>query len=233
MIRLSTNMAMIAAVTLTVTTGAANARGGGHGGSVARPMTASPGVTTSPRIPMTLSPGFGLSGGHGGAGLPAVLPRQSALSGGMRSLSAGAARQPATVGRPQIMQAPGAAPRNIGSAAAASLFLNSGIGIIPTPLPPPPAPPAEIAAPAPELAPIAPLSPQLQTQFSTGGVVQPSMALSPGSSSESAPSTPGGGGESLADCMGFWDRETHMNKAEWKSACTRTMEDYPNISRPG
>jgi hypothetical protein len=195
---------------------------------MAGPMTAPPGLTMSPHMPMTLSPGFGMSGGHGGARPPAVMPRQSALRR-MRSPPAGAARQPAIVGRPQIMRAPGAVPRNTGSAAASSLFLNSGIGIIPTP-PPSPTPPAEIAAPVPELAPIAPLSPQLQTQFSTGGVVQPNMALSPGGSSTS---TPGGGGESLADCMGFWDRETHMTKAEWKTACTRTMEDYPNISRPG
>ena len=95
-----------------------------------------------------------------------------------------------------------------GSAAAR---LNSGIGTIPIPLPQGVAPPSEIAAPTPELAPIAPLSPQLQTQFSTGGVAQPNMALSPGGSSsaspsESAPSAPGGGGKSLADCRGFWDR---------------------------
>jgi hypothetical protein len=58
------------------------------------------------------------------------------------------------------------------------------------------------------------------------------MALSPGvsaSPSESAPSAPGGGGKSLADCMGFWDRETHMTKAEWKAACVRTMQEYPTV----
>jgi hypothetical protein len=131
MSRFCTNLAMIAAITLTVTTGAANARGGEHGGSMAGPM-----------------------------------------------MAGGTARQPAKVGRPQIMQTPGAVPRNTGSAAASLLF-NSGIGIIPTPPPPLPTPPAEIAgrAPQPQLAPIAPLSPQLQTQFSTGGVVQPNMAL--------------------------------------------------------
>jgi len=32
------------------------------------------------------------------------------------------------------------------------------------------------------------------------------------------------GGETLADCMGFWDRGTHMSKAEWKAACLRTMK---------
>ena len=103
---------------------------------------------------------------------------------------------------------------------------------------PPPAPdvtttPSAIAAPTPELAPIAPLSPQLPTQFATGGTTQSNLALSPGtgsnSPSESAPSAPGGGGKSLADCMGFWDRETHMTKAEWKAACLRTLQDYPSV----
>ena len=35
----------------------------------------------------------------------------------------------------------------------------------------------------------------------------------------------------LADCMGFWDRETHMSKSEWKAACVRTMQDYPTVLR--
>jgi hypothetical protein len=91
----------------------------------------------------------------------------------------------------------------------------------------------------PQLAPVAPLSPQLPTQFATGGARQPSLALSPGSPSspgsssaspsESAPSAPGGGGKTLADCMGFWDRETHMTKAEWRAACLRTMQEYPSV----
>jgi hypothetical protein len=56
------------------------------------------------------------------------------------------------------------------------------------------------------------------------------LALSPGASpSESAPSKPGGGGKSLQDCMGFWDRDTHMTKAEWRVACKRTMQEYPTV----
>jgi len=31
--------------------------------------------------------------------------------------------------------------------------------------------------------------------------------------------------------MGFWDRETHMSKTEWKAACARTMQDYPTVLR--
>jgi hypothetical protein len=93
--------------------------------------------------------------------------------------------------------------------------------------------PSAIAAPLPELAPIPPLSPQLPTQISGGGTPQANLALSPGSSSgsqsESAPSAPGGGGRTLADCMGFWDRETHMTKPEWKAACLRTLQEYPSV----
>jgi hypothetical protein len=97
---------------------------------------------------------------------------------------------------------------------------------------------SQVAPPAPTIAPIAPLSPSLSTQFSSGGTVQGGgstgssggLALSPGASpSQSAPSQPGGGGKSLQDCMGFWDRDTHMTKAEWRAACRRTMQEYPTI----
>jgi hypothetical protein len=27
----------------------------------------------------------------------------------------------------------------------------------------------------------------------------------------------------LDSCMGFWDAETHMSKAEWRAACRRTV----------
>ena len=83
-----------------------------------------------------------------------------------------------------------------------------------------------------ELPQIAPLS-QLPTQFATGGSTVSTLALSPGSSSpsESAPSAPGGGGKSLADCMGFWEPATHMNKQEWRRACLSTMQEFPSVNR--
>jgi len=96
-----------------------------------------------------------------------------------------------------------------------------------------------VGTPAPQSPAIAPLSPQLSTQFSTGGSApqgnQGGLALSPGTSStagspsESAPSAPGGGGKSLAACMGFWDPATHMSKVEWRAACKRTMQEYPSV----
>jgi len=111
----------------------------------------------------------------------------------------------------------------------------TGSTLAPPSAPDPSTVPSAIAAPLPQLAPIAPLSPQLPTQFATGGTTSSNLALSPGTSlgspSELAPSSPGGGGKTLADCMGFWDRETHMTKTEWKAACLRTMQDYPSVTR--
>ena len=27
--------------------------------------------------------------------------------------------------------------------------------------------------------------------------------------------------------MGFWDKDTHMSKTEWRSACKRTLQEFP------
>ena len=92
------------------------------------------------------------------------------------------------------------------------------------------APASQLGAPAPQAPAIAPLSPQLPSQFATGGAAgSGNLALSPGSPSEQAPSAPGGGGKTLAACMGFWEKATHMTKAEWREACKRTMQDYPSV----
>ena len=40
---------------------------------------------------------------------------------------------------------------------------------------------------------------------------------------------PGGGGKALADCMGFWDAATHMSKVEWRAACKRSMQEFPDV----
>jgi hypothetical protein len=76
------------------------------------------------------------------------------------------------------------------------------------------------------------MSEPLPSQFATGGGSSggSSLALSPGGSpSESAPSKAGGGGKSLADCMGFWDAATHMTKVEWRAACRRSMKEFPDV----
>jgi hypothetical protein len=35
----------------------------------------------------------------------------------------------------------------------------------------------------------------------------------------------------LALCLGSWDAQTHMTKREWRTACTRTVKDYPDTFR--
>ena len=78
---------------------------------------------------------------------------------------------------------------------------------------------------------MAPLPPSQQTQILGGGsrTNSPGLALSPGTSSEQTPSQPGGGGKTLADCMGFWEPATHMTKTEWRAACLRTMKEHPSV----
>ncbi len=43
-------------------------------------------------------------------------------------------------------------------------------------------------------------------------------------------SRPGGGGETLADCMALWDAGTHMTKSVWRQTCQRTLNglDLPD-----
>ena len=85
-------------------------------------------------------------------------------------------------------------------------------------------PPAATVQPAPQQDSVSPLSPQTSppAASSGGSARQGSLALSPGGS-ETNPSAPGGGGKTLADCMGFWEPATHMTKQEWRGACQRTI----------
>jgi hypothetical protein len=128
------------------------------------------------------------------------------------------------------------------SARSSALAAAAAVTVLPAPqsIPADTMPSAALAAPMPELAPVAPLSPQLPTQFATGGSTTSTLALSPGtpsatpqstSPSEAAPSHPGGGGKSLADCMAFWEPATHMSKAQWKASCVRTIAEEPSLFR--
>jgi hypothetical protein len=84
------------------------------------------------------------------------------------------------------------------------------------------------------LAPLAPLSPQVTTTPLTGGTVRTDRLPSPSGSSagpsESAQSTAGGGGRTLEDCLKFWDRETHMTRGEWRTACQRSQRRLDNLN---
>ena len=85
-----------------------------------------------------------------------------------------------------------------------------------------PAPQSSTGTPMQRVQPVAPLSPSLQTpSTSSGGSTASSGVGGTGSPSESAPSAPGGGGNTLQDCMNFWDSGTHMSKAQWRAACLR------------
>ena len=76
---------------------------------------------------------------------------------------------------------------------------------------------------------IAPSLPQLPDQFATGGSSGVDLSSGSSSPSQSAPSTPGGGGKGLAACMGFWEPATHMSRPEWRATCLRTMQEYPSL----
>jgi hypothetical protein len=41
----------------------------------------------------------------------------------------------------------------------------------------------------------------------------------------------GGGRDTLEGCISFWDRETHMTKAEWKAACQRSIVHREEIQK--
>ena len=176
--------------------------------------------------PSALARGGGahaMAGGaaHGVTG-QAMLPGQSG--------STATTMPGATAGSPSRL------PPASGSSRSGSPSSSSGAGISTEPLPftplTPSTGPSDGLPPRQELPQtIAPALPQLPDQFATGGSSGVDLSASAGSSSpsESAPSTPGGGGKSLADCMGFWDAATHMSKVEWRAACKRSMQEFPDV----
>src|SRR5262249_39911109 len=78
-----------------------------------------------------------------------------------------------------------------------------------------------IGQPMQRMQPVAPLSPPLQTPSTSSGGSTGSGVAGTGSPSENVPSAPGGGGNTLQDCIRFWDSGSHMSKAEWRAACLR------------
>jgi hypothetical protein len=78
------------------------------------------------------------------------------------------------------------------------------------------------------------MTPPLSTQELSGGgrpagAQSGGQSAATGPSSSTAPSRPGGGGKTLADCMAFWEPATHMTKAEWRTTCLRTLKEYPDL----
>jgi hypothetical protein len=89
---------------------------------------------------------------------------------------------------------------------------------------------------------LAPMTPPITTTIlSSGGSLVPATtaangtgnfatttqgAGTAGTGTSAVPGTythPGGGGNTVADCMQLWDRTSHMTKADWKVACARTL----------
>jgi hypothetical protein len=125
------------------------------------------------------------------------------------------------------------------ASAGAAVLLNSTLSASPPAVPSAPTPISVIAAPEGQLQPLARLSsPLTTTTVGTGRASATSTTASPYfsssapvSPSQAAPSLPGGGGGTLEDCMGFWDRATHMTKNEWRAACQRTLHRLDDVAR--
>jgi hypothetical protein len=171
--------------------------------------------------------GSGLAGAHGaGHGLGV----RSGVAAPVASPRSGSWTAP----RMAELRSSGGSPSGGSGSTSRSGSVGGGGNIGPAPVTPlpPSTGPSSTLGPMQPLQPIPPLAQPLPTQI-TGGGTATNLALSPGSGStspsESAPSVPGGGGKTLADCMGFWDKETHMSKAEWRAACKRTMAENPSI----
>lgn len=148
--------------------------------------------------------------GRMGAASPHVLMSHTLVPNAAQAVGKQASPQP-----PSQSQAAAAA-------AAAATAQSAPIAVSPLP-------PSAIAAPATQAPAIAPLSAGPgQITESSGGPARTDLTASSTASStspsEAAPSTPGGGGDTLQACMGFWDRGTHMSKVEWRAACARTLD---------
>ena len=84
----------------------------------------------------------------------------------------------------------------------------------------PATPPSAVASPGVNIPALpAPSSPATETDVSTGGTTGPV-------------SQPGGGGDTLADCMALWEPATHMSKVEWRQTCKRTLNAIELAGEP-
>ena len=139
------------------------------------------------------------------------------------------------IAMPKAAVQPALAATPLAAAAPASTVPASAAKSASTlPAPPPapaPTPASQIGAPAAQLQALAPLSPPVTpTTLTAGGAARTdSPSASSTSPTEAASGLAGGGGKSLEDCMGFWDRGTHMTKAEWRASCARSLNRLANL----
>jgi hypothetical protein len=82
------------------------------------------------------------------------------------------------------------------------------------------------------------LSPQAETTTPSGGgsartdkSASTTTSGTTTSAGQPASSTPGGGGKTLQDCMGFWDKATHMTKQQWRDACLRVQSRLEGLKQ--
>jgi hypothetical protein len=80
-----------------------------------------------------------------------------------------------------------------------------------------PTPPVESSAPGVSVSPAAPPAPKINADTrkaeSPASGNPADLTASPAEARE----------ETLADCMSYWDAETHMSKTEWQETCKRTL----------
>ncbi len=184
---------------VAVAPGEGFARGGGGGGShgsVSSPGSmSSPGMarSTSPSMPSGLTPGVQMPAAHP-PGAPAA-PSNSPQNARRDDHGGDHHHHP-----PPPPPGGGTTGSTSGTTIIAPAAPTQGL----------PLPDVGPAAVAPEI-PVTPDStqtpvpPQVQT---SGGTLSPST---------------GGGGETLAACMGLWDSSTHMSNGEWRATCVRTL----------
>ena len=220
----------------------ADARGGGGHGSGRGGMATSPALTSHTLPAIATAPG-GKTGLQSLSQPQTVAPAPPGIehrdpAGRLESATSQKLTPPSTVpGTGQTGGQPPSQAQTGAAAADASISAAAIAGVQSTTIPATPLPASALAAPAPQAAAVAPLSPAPAAIIeSSGGPARTDTVASPAvsstSPSESAPSTAGGGGDTLQACMAFWDRGTHMTTVEWRAACTRTLNRI-DLTTPG
>jgi hypothetical protein len=142
--------------------------------------------------------------------------RAPASAGG--SVVTPAARANASISLPAALTAPAAGNQPAATTTQVPISsLNAAIARPSPSAPPAPTPSSVIAAPATPPAPVAALSFPIPSSTAQGSGGSSGVAL------------PGGGHEGLKACMEFWDRETHMTKAEWKTSCQQSIHRLEGV----
>jgi len=159
------------------------------------------------------SRGGGSGSGVGSTGPSSSFGRSTGSTGSSTTAPSAVAPAPRAFAPSAVgTAAPQVAPVAPLSPPTTSTFLGSGGATVTTPggLTTTPTPPGGLTTPAPGIGATA--------TFPGGGGASRATGVS---SSEFAPSAPGGGGPGIQACMGFWDAGTHMTKREWAAACRR------------